>query len=65
MIRTLWAANHVSVVSVGMSVGLVAAGKPREEILRLYPYLTADDINDALSYAVGRVEELEVPLTAA
>jgi uncharacterized protein (DUF433 family) len=43
-------------------VGLVAAGRTRDEILREYPYLEAEDIADALSYAAWRVEEVEVPL---
>ena len=36
-----------------------------EEIPRLYPYLAAEDIREALSYAAWRVEELEVPLAVA
>ena len=49
-------------VTVGTVVGLVAAGRSDEEILRLYPYLEAVDIWEALSYAAWRVEEFEVPL---
>jgi len=49
-------------VTVGMIVGLVASGRSQEEILRLYPYLMAEDIREALAYAAWRVEELEVPL---
>ena len=49
-------------VTVGTVVGLVASGRSDDEILRLYPYLAADDIREALSYAAWRVEELEVPL---
>jgi uncharacterized protein (DUF433 family) len=52
-------------VTVGMVVGMVAVGRSTEEILRLYPYLTAEDIREALAYAAWRVEELEVPLAAA
>ena len=52
-------------VTVGTIVGLVAAGRSSDEILRLYPYLAADDIHEALSYAAWRVEELEVPLAVA
>ncbi len=52
-------------VTVGTVVGLVAKGVPHEEILRLYPYLVAEDIGEALSYAAWRVEELEVPLATA
>ena len=52
-------------VTVGTIVGLVASGRSQEEILRLYPYLTADDIREALAYAAWRVEEFEVPLAVA
>lgn len=52
-------------ITVGTIVGLVAAGRSYEEILRLYPYLANDDIHEALSYAAWRVEELEVPLAVA
>src|SRR5882672_10941559 len=48
-------------VTVGTVVGLVAAGRTREEILREYPYLEAEDIAEALSYAAWRAEEVEVP----
>lgn len=47
-------------VTVGTIVGLVAADKTREEILSLYPYLEAADIEQALTYAMWRVEEQEV-----
>ena len=47
-------------VTVGTIVGLVAAGKTRDEILRLYPYLEAGDIDEAMAYAAWRVEEQEV-----
>ncbi|NUO03256.1 MAG: DUF433 domain-containing protein [Saprospiraceae bacterium] len=49
-------------VTVGTVVGLVATGKTIPEILELYPYLEAEDIKQALSYAAWRVEEIEVPL---
>ncbi len=49
-------------VTVGTIVGLVAAGKTTPEILRLYPYLEAEDIRQALAYAAWRAEEIEVPL---
>jgi uncharacterized protein (DUF433 family) len=49
-------------VTVGTIVGLVAAGRTHEEILREYPYLEADDIAEALSYAAWHAEEVEVPL---
>ena len=50
-------------VTVGTVVGLVAAGRSRDEILRKYPYLDAEDIAEALSYAAWRVEEVEVLLS--
>lgn len=50
-------------VTVGTIVGLVAAGRTNEEILREYPYLEAADIAEALSYAARRAEEVEVSLS--
>ena len=52
-------------VTVGLIVGLLAAGKTREEILQLYPYLEAQDIVESLTYAAWRAEELEAPLQPA
>ncbi len=49
-------------VTVGTIVGLVASGHNQAEILRLYPYLEAEDIEEALSFAAWRVEERELPL---
>ena len=49
-------------VTVGTIVGLVAAGRTRDEILREYPYLEAEDISEALSYAAWRTQEIEVRL---
>jgi uncharacterized protein (DUF433 family) len=49
-------------VTVGMIVGLLAAGRTREEILKLYPYLEPADVEQALSYAAWRAEELDIPL---
>jgi uncharacterized protein (DUF433 family) len=49
-------------VTVGMIVGLMASGHGKEEILKLYPYLEANDIDEALAYAAWRAEEIEVPL---
>ena len=51
-------------VTVGTIVGLLAAGRSAEEILRAYPYLENEDIQQALAYAAWRVEELEVPLAS-
>ncbi len=52
-------------VTVGMIIGLIAAGHNNEEILKAYPYLEADDIREALTYAAWRVEEIELPLIGA
>lgn len=52
-------------VTVGTIVGLLASGHSREEILQLYPYLEAEDIDEALTYAAWRVEEVELPLGSA
>jgi uncharacterized protein (DUF433 family) len=49
-------------VTVGMIVGLIAAGQTKQEILGMYPYLEAEDIDEALQYAAWRVEEFEVPI---
>jgi len=49
-------------VTVGMIVGLVASGHNNQEILEMYPYLDAKDIEEALHYAAWRVEEIEIPL---
>jgi uncharacterized protein (DUF433 family) len=49
-------------VTVGTLVGLLAAGKSRDDVLRLYPYLEAADLDEALAYAVWRSEEAELPL---
>lgn len=52
-------------VTVGTIVGLVAAGRSKAEILKLYPYLEEADIAEALSYAAWRAEEIEVPLASS
>lgn len=48
-------------VTVGMVVGLVATGHTTAEILELYPYLEAEDIQESLLYAAWRLEEAELP----
>lgn len=52
-------------VTVGTVVGLVASGYTKEDILELYPYLEAEDIDEALVYAAWRVQEIDVPLAIA
>ena len=49
-------------VTAGTVVGLLAAGRSREEILQAYPYLEEEDIDQCLAYAAWRLEEREVPL---
>jgi uncharacterized protein (DUF433 family) len=50
-------------VTVGTIVGLLAAGRTPDDVLRDYPYLESEDIQAALTYAAWRTEEIEVPLT--
>jgi len=50
-------------VTVGTVIGLLAAGRSRDDILKAYPYLGPGDIDAALAYAAWRVEEREVPLS--
>ena len=52
-------------VTVGMILGLMAAGKTHDAILVEYPYLNQQDLGAALAYAAWRLEEAELPLTGA
>lgn len=52
-------------VTIGTVAGLIASGRTNAEILAAYPYLEADDMRQALAYAAWRVEEIEIPLSAA
>jgi uncharacterized protein (DUF433 family) len=52
-------------VTVGTVVGLLAAGRTRDEILKAYPYLEPPDIDQALVYAAWRLEERETPIGVA
>jgi uncharacterized protein (DUF433 family) len=38
-------------VTVGTIVGLLATGHQKGDVLKLYPYLEPEDIDEALSYA--------------
>lgn len=38
-------------LTVGTILGLLAAGRSEEEILKAYPYLEKEDIQAALAYA--------------
>ena len=50
-------------VTVGMIVGMIAAGHSVDDLLRLYPYLEREDVQAALSYAAWRSEEIDLPLS--
>lgn len=52
-------------VTVAMVLGLLAAGRSRDEILKAYPYLVAEDIDQCLAYAAWRMEERDAPLATA
>jgi len=52
-------------VTVGAIVRMLAEGHSTSEILELYPYLEAEDIAQALSYAALRAEEREIELKRA
>jgi uncharacterized protein (DUF433 family) len=52
-------------VTVGTIVGLIASGYTHAQILKAYPYLEEEDIQEALTYAAWRAEEIEVPLVSA
>lgn len=47
-------------VTIGHIVCMLAGGHDREERLKLYPNLTTEDIDAALSYAAWRADEQEV-----
>ena len=49
-------------VTAGTIVGLIASGKSRAEILKLYPYLEEEDLREALVYAAWLTKETEPPL---
>jgi uncharacterized protein (DUF433 family) len=50
-------------LTVGTILGLLAAGRTEEEILKAHPYLEREDIQAALTYATWRVEEREVTVS--
>lgn len=52
-------------VTVGTILGLITSGADQQEILRLYPYLEAEDITAALRYATWRSMEQEVPIAVS
>jgi len=48
---------------VARLLGLLAAGETREQILRNYPYLEPEDIDQALQYAAQLADDETVELT--
>jgi uncharacterized protein (DUF433 family) len=52
-------------IPVATVVGMIADRMTREEILRAYPDLQPDDIDEALRYAAEAVRERELPLRPA
>ncbi len=52
-------------VTVGMIMGLLSSGSTTEDILKAYPYLEQEDIQEALEYAAWRTSEYEVELHSA
>jgi uncharacterized protein (DUF433 family) len=52
-------------IPVATVVGMVADGMKEEEILRHFPDLEAEDIQEALRYAAEAVRERELPLLLA
>lgn len=52
-------------VTVGTMLRLLASGYTSEDVLKMYPYLKAEDILAALQFATWRNEEIEVPLGSA
>ena len=54
--------QRVTVVTV---LGLLAAGRSHDEILKAYPYLESEDIDQCLAYAAWRMEERDGPLATA
>jgi uncharacterized protein (DUF433 family) len=49
-------------ITAGTILGLLAAGRSREEILEAYPYLENEDIDQSLAYAAWRLQEHESAL---
>ena len=48
---------------VSRLLGLLAAGETRETVLKAYPYLEAEDLDQALAYAAYLAEEETLELS--
>lgn len=51
-------------VTVAMVLGLLATGHSNEDILKAYPYLQVQDIEECLAYEAWRMEERDIPLAS-
>jgi uncharacterized protein (DUF433 family) len=51
-------------VTVGMVVGQVGSGRSIDDLLADYPYISRDDVLEAIRYAAWLAEEREVDLAA-
>jgi uncharacterized protein (DUF433 family) len=45
-------------------IGIVAEGMSHEEILKVYPYLETEDIQESLYFTAEAVREGELPLAS-
>ena len=52
-------------ITVSLILNLVADGMTNDEILHIYPYLEAEDIQQALQYAAWLAQETVFPLDPA
>ena len=52
-------------VTVSMILTRISNGKTIEELIKEYPYITRDDIEEALMYAAWAVEAREVVIASA
>jgi uncharacterized protein (DUF433 family) len=52
-------------VTVGMVLGLLAANRSPNAILKAYPHIEVEDIDQCLAYAAWRMEERDLPLATS
>ena len=50
-------------VTVGAIVGLLAGGRSRDEILKAYPSLEGEDVDQSLAYAASKLEGIDARQT--
>ena len=51
-------------IPVATVIGMVAEGMNNQEILKAYPDLVAEDIQEALHFAADAVRERELPIAS-